>query len=100
MKKLFLFTWLLMLSIAVMAQSFIVVDKDGNLCPLAQDQVFFEVSDGMEIVGVDNGCQFSMERFKDNKRKAFFGKCMVALKGIGKLKARAVGLEDAEMEIF
>ena len=77
-----------------------VVDKDGNLCPLAQDQVFFEVSDGMEIVGVDNGCQFSMERFKDNKRKAFFGKCMVALKGSGKLKARAVGLEDAEMDIF
>ena len=77
-----------------------VVDKDGNLCPLAQDQVFFEVSGGMEIVGVDNGCQFSMERFKDNKRKAFFGKCMVALKGSGKLKARAVGLEDAEMEIF
>ena len=62
--------------------------------------MFFEVSDGMEIVGVDNGCQFSMERFKDNKRKAFFGKCMVALKGSGKLKARAVGLEDAEMEIF
>ena len=30
MKKLFLFAWLMMLSIVAMAQSFIVVDKDGN----------------------------------------------------------------------
>ena len=38
MKKLFLFTWLLMLSIAVMAQSFIVVDKDGNrICYSAEE---------------------------------------------------------------
>ena len=71
-----------------------VVDKDGNLCPWAEDQVFFEAAGGLEIVGVDNGCQFSMERFKDTRRKAFFGKCMVAVKGKGELKARTFGMED------
>jgi len=33
MKKLFLFTWMMMLSIVAMAQSVIVVDKDGNRIP-------------------------------------------------------------------
>ena len=71
-----------------------VVDKDGNLCPWAEDQVFFETSGGLEIVGVDNGSQFSMERFKDTKRKAFKGKCMVAVNGKGELKARTFGMKE------
>lgn len=71
-----------------------VVDKDGNLCPWAEDQVFFETSGGLEIVGVDNGSQFSMERFKDTKRKAFNGKCMVAVNGKGELKARTFGMKE------
>ena len=75
-----------------------IVDDKGNLCPLAENQVFFE-TDGMEVVGVDNGCQTSMERFKDTKRKAFFGKCLVVLKGKGTLKAKAVGLKDATLSI-
>ena len=33
MKKLFLYTWMMMLSIVAMAQSVIVVDKDGNRIP-------------------------------------------------------------------
>ena len=75
-----------------------IVDDKGNLCPLAENQVYFE-TDCMEIVGVDNGCQTSMERFKDNKRKAFFGKCLVVLKGKGTLKAKAVGLKDATLSL-
>ena len=76
-----------------------VVDKDGNLCPWAENQVFFDVTDGMEILGVDNGCQYSMERFKDNKRKAFFGKCLVVVKGTGQLRARSMGLTEGVMNI-
>lgn len=73
-----------------------VVDKDGNRCPWAENQVFFETEDA-EIIGVDNGCQTSMERFKDNKRKAFFGRCMVVLKGKGRLTAKAIGLKDCSI---
>ena len=33
MKKLFLFTWMMMLSIVAMAQTIMVIDKDGNRIP-------------------------------------------------------------------
>ena len=71
-----------------------VVDKDGNLCPWAENQVFFGTTGSLEIIGVDNGSQFSMERFKDTKRKAFMGKCMVAVSGKGELKASTFGMKE------
>lgn len=55
-----------------------VVDRDGNLCPWADDDITFSVSGG-KIIGVDNGSQFSTERFKANHRKAFFGKALVVI---------------------
>ena len=75
-----------------------VVDKDGNLCPNAENQVFFEVDGNVNIAGVDNGCQTSMERFKADNRKAFNGKCLVVLRagkqpGKATLKAKAVDLK-------
>lgn len=74
-----------------------VVDKDGNLCPNAENQIFF--SSDAQILGTDNGCQTSLERFTDPHRKAFFGKCVVVLKGKGKLQAKAVDLEEAALEL-
>lgn len=81
-----------------------IVEAEGNLCPLADNLVHFEVEGNLFIAGVDNGSQTSMERFKDNKRKAFNGKCLVVLQNNGKtgaarLKAVAEGLEDAVVEI-
>ena len=79
-----------------------ILDKDGNLCPSAENQVSFELEgDNAFIAGVDNGNPISMERFKDNKRKAFYGKCLVVLQAdkAGKtvLKATSPGLESAEV---
>ena len=76
-----------------------VVDKDGNLCPLAEDQIYFAVSGDSEIIGTDNGCQTSMESFKAPQRKAFFGKCMVVVKGNGTLKAQSPVLKSAEVTV-
>ena len=74
-----------------------VVDKDGNLCPWAEDQVYFD-SDA-EIIGTDNGCQTSMENFKAPQRKAFFGKCLVVVKGKGTLKAQSPMLKPAAIKL-
>ncbi len=52
-----------------------------------------------QILGTDNGCQTSLERFTDPHRKAFFGKCVVVLKGKGKLQAKAVDLKEAALEL-
>ena len=85
-----------------------VVDKQGNLCPNADNQIFFSLSkkEGLKcsvgetkprIVGVDNGCQTSLERFKADNRKAFFGKCLIVLKGKGVLTAKGVDLKEAKL---
>ena len=74
-----------------------VVDKDGNLCPNADNQIFF--SSDAKILGTDNGCQTSLERFTDPHRKAFFGKCVVVLKGKGTLTAKAVDLQQAQIQL-
>lgn len=81
-----------------------IVDADGNVCPWAENQVFFELSGAARLDGVDNGNPASMERFKDNRRKAFFGRCLAVVRsakqaGKAVLKARAYGLPDAEIEI-
>ncbi len=81
-----------------------VLDKDGNLCPNAENQVHFDVEGTAFIAGVDNGSPISMERFKDNKRKAFYGKCLVVLQNDGKagnavLKATSEGLLQASLNI-
>ncbi|MBQ6208551.1 MAG: DUF4982 domain-containing protein [Prevotella sp.] len=81
-----------------------VVDKDGNLCPHAENQIFFDVKGNATIAGVDNGCQTSMERFKDNKRKAFFGKCLIVLQSTKQagemvLTAKGIDLKDAILNI-
>ena len=95
-----------------------VVDKEGNLCPNAENQIFFSVigekageeageeasagldeKAGLKILGTDNGYQTSLERFTDPHRKAFFGKCIVVLKGKGTLKAQAIDLKDATLSL-
>ena len=73
-----------------------VVDKDGNLCPHAENQIFLELEGAATIAGVDNGCQTSLERFKANNRKVFNGKCLVVLKAAknpGAIKLTAKGID-------
>ena len=76
-----------------------VVDKDGNLCPWAEDAILFDCEGGGKILGTDNGCQTSMERFTAPRRKAFFGKCMVVVAGKGRLSAHSVNLKSSAINI-
>ena len=76
-----------------------VCDDQGTICPHSDDQVFFTAADGLEIVAVDNGCPFSMERFKDDKRRAYHGRCMVVVRGKGTLTARSYGLKPQNITI-
>lgn len=81
-----------------------ILDAEGNLCPNADNLVRFETAGNVRIAGVDNGSPTSMERFKDDKRHAFYGKCLVVLQNDGqpgeaRLKATAEGLAPAEVTI-
>ncbi|MDO4461348.1 MAG: glycoside hydrolase family 2 TIM barrel-domain containing protein [Bacteroidia bacterium] len=81
-----------------------VVDSLGNVCPNADNEITFDIDGTGVIAGVDNGSPISLERFKDNKRKAFYGKCLVVIQskreyGNIRLVAESEGLEEAELII-
>jgi beta-galactosidase len=81
-----------------------ILDKDGNLCPWADNQVNFEVKGSAFIAGVDNGSPISLESFKAPHRKAFYGKCLVVLQNNGmegkiELTATSDGLKDQTIKL-
>lgn len=78
-----------------------IIDKDGNLCPWAENEVRFEISGAGVNVGVDNGSPISLEPFKSDKRKAFYGKAMLIVQSNGKpgkiwIKAISNGLKNGD----
>ena len=81
-----------------------ILDKDGNLCPNADNPVKFSVEGNGFVTGVDNGNQISLERFKASQRKAFYGKCLVVVQNSGKkgninIKAVSDGLNTDIVKI-
>lgn len=81
-----------------------IIDKDGNLCPWAENEVTFTVDGSGFNAGVDNGSPISLERFKDDKRKAFYGKAMLIVQNDGRegnisVRATSPGLADATTDI-
>ncbi len=64
----------------------------------------FDVKGAAFIAGVDNGSPISLEPFKANQRKAFYGKCLVVLQNNGadgdiQLKASSDGLQEETIRI-
>ena len=64
MKKLFLFTWMMMLSIVAMAQSIIVVDKNGNRTVYDPDEV-------SSIEFLSNPPSFIVNKYADARQFVF-----------------------------
>ncbi len=81
------------------------LDEGGNLCPLADDMIHFELDGPAEIAGVGNGNPLSFEPFQADYRKLFYGKAMVILRtqkgkpGRITLRAMADGLTSAETSL-
>jgi beta-galactosidase len=66
--------------------SFITVrieDKDGNLCPLADNLVNFKVTGAGKLEAVDNGDAATTESFHADHRKAFSGMALVIVRAGG-----------------
>jgi beta-galactosidase len=81
-----------------------VEDKDGNLCPLADNLIHFDVSGAGEIAGVDNGNAATTEPFHADHRKAFNGMALLILRSHnepGKIHVDATGdgLAPAQLDI-
>jgi len=81
-----------------------IEDKDGNLCPMADNLVNFEISGAGSVIAVDNGNAATTEPFQANYRKAFSGMCLAVIKsgknpGEIKLIAKSKNLKSAELAI-
>jgi len=89
--------------------SFITVrveDKDGNLCPGADNLVQFQVTGAGKIEAVDNGNAATVEPFQADHRTAFHGLALLIVRSEagrgGKITVRATadGLRGASTELF
>ncbi|MBO7463957.1 MAG: beta-galactosidase, partial [Bacteroidales bacterium] len=81
-----------------------VVDKDGNLCPDAANQLTFSVSGSAKFNSACNGDATSTEVFTKPTMKAFHGKVVVVVeatstRGNAVLKVSGKGLHGASVEI-
>lgn len=81
------------------------VDKDGNLCPLADNEVQFELSGPGTIAGVGNGNPQSLDPFQANHVKLFYGKARFIVKsksverGAIQVEAKSNGIENGTAKI-
>jgi beta-galactosidase len=79
-----------------------VEDRDGNLCPLADDLVRFEIEGPGRVAGVDNGNAATVEPFQASERHAFGGLCLLIVRpnrgeaGRIRVLSRAAGLQETE----
>lgn len=81
-----------------------VADKDGLICPNADNLIKFEVKGEGTIAGVGNGNPISHEFFKTNERKAFHGLALVIIQSTDKngeinITANSDGLKKSGVTI-
>ena len=80
-----------------------VLDKNGTLCPTADNSVTFTVTGG-SIVGTDNGHGTNVEKLSGSTHAAFSGKCLCVVKhdgasGVMKITATANGLTAGTISV-
>ena len=80
-----------------------VVDKNGTLCPTADNSVTFTVTGGT-IIGTDNGHGANVEKLSGSTHSAFSGKCLCVVKhdgtsGVMKITATANGLTAGTISV-
>ena len=82
----------------------LIVDKDGNVVPEANNLIHFTVNGDGFIAGTDNGCETDLTSFKSSDRKAFNGLALAVLQskqksGMIQLEATAEGLQPASVTV-
>lgn len=81
-----------------------VLDKDGNLCPKADNLLFFDVEGDISLKAVCNGDPTDQTSFSSTYMRAFNGKLVVVLQsknkaGSGKLKVYGANLKPAVLDV-
>ena len=81
-----------------------ILDAQGRVVPVADNEITFGTKGEGKIIGVDNGNPVSHEDYQANRRKAFNGLCLAIIQstdktGIIQLAAASPGLKSASIRI-
>jgi beta-galactosidase len=81
-----------------------IVDAQGRVVPVADNEAAFTIQGEGKIIGVDNGDPMSHEDFKGSRRKAFNGLCLAIVQSTAKpgriqLTAASPGLKSGTITI-
>jgi beta-galactosidase len=82
-----------------------MVDEKGNVCPLAMDNLSFEVDGAALLMGVANGNQMGHDVFTDKTHPLFYGKAVAVIRSIpgqsgdASLKVKSESGMEANMKV-
>jgi beta-galactosidase len=81
-----------------------ILDRDGNLCPLASGNIQFDVQGEGSIRGVCNGDPTNIQVMTGKEMQAFHGVCVVVVQSIDKpgniiLSATSSGLKKVTLQL-
>ena len=81
-----------------------ILDAQGRMVPVADNEITFKIQGEGKIIGLDNGNPVSHEDYQANHRKAFNGLCLVIIQsadknGIIQLSATSPGLKSDSITI-
>lgn len=81
-----------------------IVDKNGVVCPLANNRIQFKVSPEAKVIATDNGDATNLESFANSSREAYNGKCIAIVKALENkgeitITANSEGLEMATVSV-
>lgn len=82
-----------------------IADKDGNICPLANNEIEIKIEGKGILAGAGNGDQTDLNVFQSSTQKAFNGLCLAVIKGTGeageiRVSVTSNGLQSAEIKII
>jgi beta-galactosidase len=81
-----------------------ILDAQGRVVPVADNEVAFEIQGEGRIIGLDNGYLASHEDFQGSRRKAFNGLCLAIVQSTARagriqLTATSPGLTSSSLAI-
>jgi|HubBroStandDraft_6_1064221.scaffolds.fasta_scaffold00363_3 beta-galactosidase len=82
-----------------------ILDAQGRIVPVADNEITFEIEGQGSLIGVDNGDPQSHENYKSNRRKAFNGLCLAIVQSTShpgqiRVKATSPSLQPASVIVY
>ena len=75
-----------------------ILDAEGRVVPLAENEITFAVEGEARLIGVDNGNSQSHDSYKANRCKAFNGLCLAVVQTTAKAGSIRIAASSANLQ--